>query len=29
MTLGLDTSVVVRLLVGEPAAQALAAQRAI
>jgi predicted nucleic-acid-binding protein len=29
MTLGLDTSVVVRLLVGEPAEQALAAQRAI
>lgn len=29
MTLGLDTSVVVRLLVGEPAAQARAAQRAI
>jgi predicted nucleic-acid-binding protein len=29
MTLGLDTSVVVRLLVGEPVDQALAAQRAI
>lgn len=29
MTHGLDTSVVVRLLVGEPAGQALAAQRAI
>ena len=29
MTLGLDTSVVVRLLVGEPVDQALAAQRAL